>query len=92
MESVDGLQTGAGIRRRFSCASHARLMPTPRVLINEDVLRKTHLIFAVISFILATFIFVFGTGASRVYSGVFFVLLGITILAKAKRGSQDNKS
>lgn len=63
-----------------------------RVMIKEGVLRKTPLIFAVISFVLAAVIFVFGTGASRVYGGAFFVLLGITMLAKAKRGSQDNKS
>jgi hypothetical protein len=67
-------------------------MPILRVIVTEGALRKTPLIFAVISFALAALIFVFGTGARRVYSGVFFVILGAIMVANARRGSQGNKS
>jgi len=57
----------------------------------EDILRKIPLILGVISFILAAVIFRFGTGARRVYSEVFLVILSVIMVANAMHGSQDNK-
>jgi len=54
-------------------------------------LRKIPLILGVISFILAAVIFRFGTGARRVYSEVFLVILSVIMVANAMHGSQDNK-
>ena len=55
-------------------------------------MRKIPLILGIISFVLAAIIFIFGTGARRVYSGAFFVILGVIMVANAKRGFQDNKN
>jgi hypothetical protein len=45
------------------------------------------LIVGAASLALATLIFVFASGARRVYSGVFFVMLGVAMLAHARRKS-----
>jgi hypothetical protein len=51
------------------------------------MLRKAPLFFAIICFVLAAVIFAFGAGARRVYSGLFFVILGVVLVANAKRGT-----
>lgn len=45
------------------------------------------LIFGIACLALATAIFVFASGPRRVYSGVFFVMLGVVMLANARRKS-----
>jgi len=40
---------------------------------------------SIVSFVLAIIIFVFASGARRIYSGLFFALLGIAIIVNAKR-------
>jgi hypothetical protein len=59
-----------------------------RLTITDDILRKTPLILWIISFVIAAV--VFGDGARRVYSGIFFVLVGVVMIANAKLSTQDN--
>jgi len=56
-----------------------------RQAVSEVVLQKTFLIFGIFSFFIAAVIFVFGDGLRRWYSGIFFVILGVALIANAKR-------
>lgn len=47
-------------------------------------MKNWQILLSIVFFILAIVIFVFASGARRVYSGVFFTLLGIAILVSAK--------
>jgi len=51
-------------------------------------MRKLPLVLAVASFVLAIIIFVFAEGARSIYSGAFFVLIGIVLLLNARRGER----
>jgi len=55
-------------------------------------LRKTPLFLGIISFVLAVVIFLFGKGARRMYSGIFFVIIGVAIMANARRGAQKRNN
>jgi len=48
-------------------------------------LQKTFLIFGIFSFFIAAVIFLFGDGLRRWYSGIFFVTMGVVLIANAKR-------
>ena len=48
-------------------------------------MRKLPLVLAVVSFLLAVIVFVFAEGARSVYSGLFFVVLGVVSLVNARR-------
>lgn len=50
-------------------------------------MQKLPLIVGVASLALATVIVVFASGPRRVYSGVFFLMLGLVTLANARRKS-----
>lgn len=47
---------------------------------------KTQLTIGVICLVLAAVIFVFAEGARRIYSGVFFTVIGVVVLLNAKWG------
>ena len=57
----------------------------------ENNLQKTSLIVAILCFAVATVIVLFGEGLRVVYSGGFFVLMGIVMLVNSRRGWK-NKS
>ena len=48
-------------------------------------MQKTLWILGIFSFLIAAAIFVFGDGLRRWYSGIFFVILGVALIANAKR-------
>jgi len=56
-----------------------------RRAVAEVVLQKTFLILGIFSFLIAAVIFVFGDGLRRWYSGIFFVILSVALIANAKR-------
>ena len=56
-----------------------------RRAVAEVVLQKTFLILGIFSFLIASVIFVFGDGLRRWYSGIFFVILSVALIANAKR-------
>jgi hypothetical protein len=47
--------------------------------------RRLNLTLAIVSFILAIIVFVFAEGARSIYSGLFFVVVGVVLLANARR-------
>ena len=49
-------------------------------------MNRLYLILTVLSLALAVIIFLFADGARRWYSSAFFVVLGVVMLASAKRG------
>ena len=56
-----------------------------RYAVSEFVLQKTSLIFGIFSFFIAAVIFLFADGLRRWYSGIFFVIMGVVLIANAKR-------
>ena len=48
-------------------------------------MRKLPLGLAVVSFLIALIIFVFAGGARSLYSGLFFIVLGVVLLVNARR-------
>ena len=48
-------------------------------------MRKLPLILAIVSFILAIAVFIYAGGARSIYSGLFFVVMGVVLLANARR-------
>ena len=58
----------------------------------EDTLQKKPLILGIICLVVAAGIFVFADGARRIYSGGFFALLGLVLVASARRIKQDRIS
>jgi hypothetical protein len=52
---------------------------------------KMDWIVGVLSLLLAVVIFVFADGARRWYSGIFFVILGVTMLARARFKLKSDK-
>jgi uncharacterized membrane protein len=50
------------------------------------MMNRLNLILALLSFALAVIIFLFADGARRSYSSAFFVVLGVVMLVRVKRG------
>lgn len=48
-------------------------------------MRKVPLALAVVSFLLALVIFAFAGGARAIYSGLFFIVIGVVLLMNARR-------
>lgn len=48
-------------------------------------MQKTFLILGIFSFFIAAVIFLFADGLRRWYSGIFFVMMGVVLIANAKR-------
>ena len=55
----------------------------------EELLNIKHLIPGLLCFVAAVAIFLFASGARRLYSGVFFVILGVTMIVNARRKAQN---
>ncbi len=55
-------------------------------------MRKAPMILGIVFLVLAVAVFLFGTGMRVLYSGGFFVLLGIVLLLNAKRSAHNSKS
>ncbi len=53
-------------------------------------MRKLPLVLGLICLAIAAVIFVFAEGARRIYSGVFFLMLAVAILADYWRGKRDS--
>jgi hypothetical protein len=54
-------------------------------------MQKLPLILAFVSFIVAIIVLVFADGARSIYSGLFFVLIGVVLLLNARK-SQEKTS
>ena len=54
-------------------------------------MKNWHILLSIVSFILAIIIFIIASGARRIYSGLFFTLLGIAIIVNAKRLQNKEK-
>jgi hypothetical protein len=48
-------------------------------------MKKSRLIIGIACFVLAAVIFVFAEGGRRLYSGIFFIILGVGMVAGARR-------
>jgi len=55
-------------------------------------MHKLSRLLGVISALLAVVIFVFAGGARSIYSGSFFVVLAVVLLANARRGQRKTSS
>ncbi len=55
-------------------------------------MRRTPMILGIVFLVLAAVVFLFGTGIRVLYSGGFFVMLGIVLLLNAKRSAHNSKS
>ena len=51
-------------------------------------MKNRQILLSIVSFALAVSIFVFASGARRIYSGLLFAIIGIVIIANAKRGEK----
>lgn len=47
---------------------------------------------AIVCFVAAALIFVFAEGYRRIYSGVFFVVLGVVLLRSFRRGQSSSET
>ena len=50
-----------------------------------NIMKKVPLIFALVSFLLAALIFTSAEGSRALYSGLFFVVIGVVLLVNARR-------
>ena len=50
-------------------------------------MRKSLLIPGILSLVVAVIIFVFGAGLRVLYSGAFFIMLGILLILRARRSA-----
>ena len=53
-------------------------------------MRKLPLVLGLMCVAIAAIVFVFADGARRVYSGIFFLMLGGVMLAESWRGKHDS--
>jgi hypothetical protein len=53
------------------------------------MIKNLPLLFAIACFVVALLIFLFGSGLKVIYSGGFFILLGIILLLNAKRKDKN---
>lgn len=88
-QSIKGLHSGVhsfGVQ----CLYVLRIKQTDFEMTNhtEGIMRKSPPILAIVCFLIAIIIFVFAEGARRIYSGGFFVFLGVMLLVNARRGAQ----
>jgi parvulin-like peptidyl-prolyl isomerase len=51
-------------------------------------MRKLPLAIAIASFLLALIVFAFAGGARSIYSGLFFVMVGVVLLVNARRSER----
>jgi len=54
-------------------------------------MNKLYVLISIASFILAIVIFVYASGARRIYSGLFFTIIGIVMYLNARRGSKGEE-
>ncbi len=52
-------------------------------------MKKINIYVAIVSFIIAIVIFIYASGASRIYSGSFFAVIGVVNIIAAARVSKD---
>jgi hypothetical protein len=56
------------------------------------VVKKSLVLCGVIALVIAVIVFVFASGARRIYSGIFFAVLGIVLLSQARGSSKPTSS
>ena len=53
-------------------------------------MKNNGLLFGILSLVLAALIFIFASGSRRIYSGVFFMILGIAMIATSRKRAKPD--
>jgi len=53
-------------------------------------MRKAHLILSMVSFALSILVFLLADGARSIYSGVFFIVIGVVLLVNARQREEED--
>lgn len=63
-----------------------------RLMQGEETLKRIPLVAGIACFVIALITFIFASGLRRVYSGLFFVMIGVVMIRNARRGFMEKKS